>query len=170
MHLIQDIENPIEDNESLLDEDEMVDQFEWDDLLPGSSAQEGTLVPPSGLGQTLCHPHPKLPSPRASSEYTPLLQKAVSFSSTLHPCHVSGVDKAMSGQNLNVAASTASEQSTYHSTRSVKPALRPRMSAGSAKIVHAYSGESTYGQTVGDSLTPCILRCLTFLTDSYSIL
>jgi solute carrier family 32 (vesicular inhibitory amino acid transporter) len=145
----------------------MVGQFEWDDILSGSSAQ-GDLLPPPG--QSLCHPRLNFPIPKTPSEYTPLLRKAMSFSGGVRPCHLSSASDAISRQNLNAAASE-----TYQSIQSVgqvKPALYRRVSAGSTKIVrHTYGGQSTYGQTVGSLLSlTCNLGELTFLASSYSIL
>ena len=142
----------------------MVGQFEWDDIPPGSSAQED-LLPPSG--QSLCHPRLNFPTSKASSEYTPLLRKAMSFSGGVRPCDLSSASKAISRQNLNAAASE-----TYQSIGQVKPALYRRVSAGSTKVVrHTYGGQSTYGQTVGSLLSlTCNLGELTLLANSYSIL
>ena len=136
----------------------MVGQFQWDDIPPGSSAQED-LLPPSG--QSLCHPRLNFPTPKASSEYTPLLRKAMSFSGGVRPCDLSSASKGISGQT-----------ETYQSIGQVKPALYRRVSASSTKIVrHTYGGQSTYGQTVGSLLSLTYnLGELTFLASSYSIL
>jgi solute carrier family 32 (vesicular inhibitory amino acid transporter) len=163
VHPDEGIEDVIEeDHESFLPEDGMVDQFEWDDMLPGSSAQEEALP-----GRAPYLPRPTLPSSRVYGEDTPLLRKAMSFSDAAHPRLLSGIDKTATRQNLDTAIS---EQTTYQSIGLVKPALSRRTSAGSTKIIrHSYGGKSTYGQTVTDFSLFAGNELLTFLADSYSI-
>jgi hypothetical protein len=142
-HLIEDLEYRREAaSDFLLLEDEIDDQFDWDDVLPRLPAQEALCSRPE---QITYHPGLRFPSSCASGQHTPLLRKASSFSYVVH----SGQSSVSKTNPHKISDAPPFEQPTYQSIGLIPPV--PRLS-GSVKIV-SHGGKSTYGQTVGDVST-----------------
>ncbi|KAF7978865.1 hypothetical protein HWV62_44343 [Athelia sp. TMB] len=105
------------------------DEYEWDDVLSGPSAE--TLH-----DQATAQPHAMV----LSSERTPLIRKALSFSNT------SRTGVALLPHNIDATVQQTATQPT-------RPPLRHKPSSASAKVTpHNYGGKSTYGQTLFNSI------------------
>lgn len=132
-----------DDQRTPVPQDGMIDQFDWDDMLPESSAQVDNIV--SQTQRDLRPIRPQLPSSRPSGENTPLLRKAVSFSDVAHPRRLPSLDKKDAGDEITLVP-----EQNYHSIGlSTQAPLIRRNSSSSTKISrHNYGGKSTYGQTV----------------------
>ncbi|KZP12050.1 hypothetical protein FIBSPDRAFT_870672 [Athelia psychrophila] len=129
---------PLDDDEEEEEEEEeeefvqsprenTTDDYDWDDMLPQPSTQHGAY-------HTRTQPHVA----SSSSERTPLLRTALSFSDGSRPA------VAFSPPALNAVA----QPSGGHP----KPLRRKSSSASTKVIPHTYGGKSTYGQTLFNAI------------------
>ncbi|KAJ7657800.1 transmembrane amino acid transporter protein-domain-containing protein [Mycena polygramma] len=129
--------------EATPDSDGIIGQFDWDDLRSETSESPTTPRPILPFSRKVpAPPGVRPPEQTERTERTPLLRKTISFTNTPHPRRTS------TAANDTLAVPLAGPSGSPG-----RPGLRRRSSAASARSMrHNYGGQSTYGQTLFNSI------------------